>query len=146
MGQEEHNTTTYATTCTEHQVNHMTTCTRTSRMQATSHIPRLTEVKRASVLRDVRDSQTEPSPALLFWHSSHSIDWPLQLPASLAANFWSAARDLCVSPTSFLRLSTSTARSLCRASFVSIVAVKVAISSFAATSPVWLALRSSSSF
>ena len=33
-----------------------------------------------------------------------------------------------------------------RVSFVSIVAVKVAISSFAATSPVWLALRSSSSF
>ena len=71
-------------------MNHMTTCTRTSRMQATSHIPRLTEVKRACVLRDVRDSQTEPSPALLFWRSSHSDDWPLQLSASLAANFWSA--------------------------------------------------------
>ena len=113
-------------------------------MQATSHIPRLTEVKRACVLLDVRDSQTEPSPALLFWRCSHSGDWPLQLSASLAANL--AARDLCVSPTSFLRLSTSTARSPCRASFVSIVAVKVAISSFASTSSVWLALRSSSSF
>ena len=80
-------------------------------MQATSHIPRLTEVKRACVLRDVRDSQTESSPALLFWRSSHSDDWLLRLSASLAANFWSAARDLCVSPTSFLRLPTSTARS-----------------------------------
>ena len=29
-------------------MNHMTTCPRTSRMQATSHIPRLIEVKRAS--------------------------------------------------------------------------------------------------
>ena len=37
--------------------------------------------------------------------------------------------------------------SICRVSFVSIVAVKVAISSsFAATGPAWLALRSSSSF
>ena len=127
-------------------MNHMTTCPRTSRMQATSHISRLTEVKRACVLRDVRDSQGAPSPALLFWRSSHSDDWPLQLSASLAANSWSAARDLCVSPTSFLRLPTSTARSPCRVSFVSIVAVKVAISSFAASNPVWLALRSSSSF
>ena len=92
-----------------------------------------------TVLRDVRDSQTEPSPALLSWRSSHSDDWPLQLSASLAANSWSA--------TSFLRLSTSTARSPCRASFVAIVAVKVAMSSFfAAMSPAWLALRSSSSF
>ena len=49
---------------------------------------------------------------------------PMQLSASLAVNSWSAARDLCMSATSFLRLSTSTARSPCRASFVSIVAVK----------------------
>ena len=110
-------------------MNHMTTCLRTSRMQATSHIPRLTEVKRACVLRDVRDSQGAPSPSLLFWRSSHSDDWPLQLSASLAANSWSAARDLCVSATSFLRLSTSAARLPCWVSFVSIVAVKVAISS-----------------
>ena len=54
-------------TSREHHVNHMTTCPRTSRVQATSHIPRLTEVKRACVLRDVRDSQGAPSPALLFW-------------------------------------------------------------------------------
>ena len=91
-------------------MNHMTTCLRTSRMQATSHTPRLTEVKRACVLRDVRDSQGAPSPSLLFWRSSHSDDWPLQLSASLAANSWSAARDLCVSAASFLRLSTSAAR------------------------------------
>ena len=116
-------------------------------MQATSHIPRLTQVKRACVLRDVRDSQGAPSPSLLFWRSSHSDDWPLQLSASLVANSWSAARELCVSATSFLRLSTSAARLPCWVSFVSIVAVKVAISSsFAAMSPAWLALRSSSSF
>ena len=55
--------------------------------------------------------------ALLFWRPSHSDDWPLQLSASLAANSWSAARDLCVSATSFLRLSTSAARSPCWVSF-----------------------------
>ena len=101
-----------------------------------------------TVLRDLRRAQSEPLLPLLFWRSSHSDDWPLQLSASLAANSWSAARDLCVSATSFLRLSTSAARLPCWVSFVSIVAVKVAISSsfFAATSPVWLALRSSSSF
>ena len=47
LGEEEHSTTTCATTCTEHHVNQMTTCLRTSRMQATSHIPKL------CVLRDV---------------------------------------------------------------------------------------------
>ena len=100
-----------------------------------------------TVLRDLRRAQSEPLLLLLFWRSSHSNDWLLQLSASLAANSWSAARDLCVSATSFLRLSTWTARSPCGVSFVSIVAVKVAMSSsFAAMSPAWLALRSSSSF
>ena len=98
-----------------------------------------------TVLRDLRRAQSEPLLPLLFWRSSHSNDWLLQLSASLAANSWSAARDLCVSATSFLRLSTWTARSPCGVSFVSIVAVKVAMSSFAATISALLALRSSSS-
>ena len=37
-----------------------------------------------TVLRDVRDSQSEPLLPLLSWRSSHSDDWPLQLSASLA--------------------------------------------------------------
>ena len=91
-----------------------------------------------TVLRDLRRAQSEPLLALLFWRSSHSDDWPLQLSASLAANSWSAVRDLRVSATSFLRLSTSASRLPCWVSFVSIVAVKVAISSsFAAMSPAW---------
>ena len=105
MGQEERNTTTCATTCTEHLVNHMATCPRTSRMQATSHIPRLTEVRRACVLRDVRDSQSGSSAGLLSWRSSHSDHWLLRLSASLTANSWSAARDLCVSATSFCEVT-----------------------------------------
>ena len=113
---------------------------------ATSHIPRLTEVKRACVLRDVRDSQGAPSPALLSWRS-HSDDWLLQLSASFAANSWSAARNLCVSATSFLRLPTSTARLPCRVSFCLDRCCQRGNSSFFATmSPAWLALRSSSSF
>ena len=45
-----------------------------------------------AVLRDLRRAQSEPLLPLLFWRSSHSDDWPLQLSASLAANSWSAAR------------------------------------------------------
>merc|ERR1719284_2375210 len=92
-------------------------------------------------------SWSASSSALLFRRSSHSDDWLPQLPASFAANSWSAAKDTCVSATSFFRLSTSTARLTSRVSFVSIVDVKMAISSFfAAMSPAWLALRSSSTF
>ena len=67
MGQEERNTTTCATTCTEHHVNHKTTCPRTSRMQATSHIRRLTGVKKSVCLaRCARFTRRAlSSPALL---------------------------------------------------------------------------------
>ena len=62
-----------------------------------------------TVLGEVRDSQGAPSPSPALLALLHSDDWPLQLSASLAANSWSA--------TSFLRLSTSTARPPCRAQF-----------------------------
>ena len=51
--------------CSTRVFSDMTTCPRTSRVPATSHIPR--EVKRACVLRDVRDSQGAPSPAEQTW-------------------------------------------------------------------------------
>ena len=55
-------------------MNHMTTCPRTSRMQATSHIPRLTEVRRAIVLRDLRDSQGGPATTRRQQHVEDQVD------------------------------------------------------------------------
>ena len=87
----------------KHHVNHMTTCSfpppKTSQLQATSHIPGLDEVKRAIVLRDMRGSQSEPLPALLFLGSSHSDD-------RLAQLFW-GVQYLFVETKSPFLLSTS---------------------------------------
>ena len=134
MGQEEHNTTTCATTCTDHHVNHMTNLSEdvaNASNQPHSQVDRseksvsceMCEIHKARLLQDC-SSGAPPTPMTGCY------------------DFWRAWR-----PTPGQRPGTSsTARSPCRVSFVSIVAVKVAISSFAATSPVWLALRSSSSF
>ena len=65
--------------------------------------------------------------APLFWGSSHSAGWLLQLSASLLANASSAVTVFAVSVRSPFLLSTWTPRSPCRVSSVSIVDLSLTV-------------------